>query len=232
LTSIDSELCEEHAEGDMTVFSADVLASMPSLVTLKLSAGDGLGLSARAFNSITAALRNGALQALQTLKFELCMLGGDDIIDFTSALETSGCAQQLMSLGFRRCQFDTERLQALMKPLGRGVFPALRELNLYRNAGITDVGVEALSDALLGASHTYLWSLDLRNVGMGDAGMKDLAFLVHQGRLAQLRKLLIAGNYDVIDRGIHALAGAINDYGLSALKVFSREQRPRASGPL
>jgi len=40
---------------------------------------------------------------------------------------------------------------------------------------------------------------------MGDAGMKDLAFLVHRGRLAQLRKLLIAGNYDVSDRGIDAL---------------------------
>ena len=131
----------------MTVFSAAVLASMPSLVTLKL---DGPVFSARAFNYNTAALRNGALQALQRVELDNLILHHDDITEFADALEHSACARRLVSLRFHNCQVDREGLQALMNPLGRGAFPAFMNLCFCNNPGITDVGIGALAEVLYG----------------------------------------------------------------------------------
>lgn len=215
VTRLEVFLDEESFEADMTVFSSDVLASMPSIVTIKLCADTCSVLGARALESITAALQCGALQALQRLELYIFILSDDDLRDFADVLGQSSCAQRLVSLQFRNCQLTAEGLSALVEPLGRGVLPALKDLCLCGNSRITDLGVGALAEALQGATQTYLWSLDLRNVEMGHAGMEDLAFLVRQGRLEQLRELFIAENSGVSDEGI-----AINEHGLPALTAL------------
>ena len=123
-----------------------------------------------------------------------------------------------MSLSFHDCRVDAADLRALMDSLGRGAFPALKKLCFGGNPRITDVSIGTLAETLHGVTQTYLWSLS--NVGMEDAGMEELAFLVRRGRFVQLRELLIGGNDSVTDQGIDALVGEIDVHGLPALKVL------------
>lgn len=56
---------------------------------------------------------------------------------------------------------------------------------------------------------------------MGDDGMAALTSLVCQGRLKNLEQLRLSENDDITDRGVIALARAINVRGLPMLERFS-----------
>ena len=62
--------------------------------------------------------------------------------------------------------------------------------------------------------------LQLHDVGMGDAGIAALASLVSRDRLEQLEHFYLSHNHAVTNRGIIALAQAIDARGLPLLEHF------------
>jgi len=81
-----------------------------------------------------------------------------------------------------------------------------------------DVGVVAPVEALQQCTETFLDDLDLNEVGMGDKGLKALASLIHRGRFNKLKQLHISYNGAITDRGMIALARAIDACGLPKLE--------------
>lgn len=108
-------------------------------------------------------------------------MGDGDIRDFADASEESGCAKHLVSLTFGACGIGEEGMRVLADLLSRGIFPALKFLNLGQNPNISDVGILALSEGLLKSTQTCLETLFLNHVGLGDEGIAALASLVEQG---------------------------------------------------
>lgn len=147
----------------------------------------------------------------------------DEITDFADALEHSGCAQRLVSLHFPSCYLTPERLQAVVGLLGHGGFPALKELDFSGNRDMRDEEVVSLAEALMGATKTRLWNLNLNNWLMGDEGIAALASVVSQGYFEELRKLSFSHNGDITDEGMTALARAIDVRGLPMLETFAME---------
>jgi hypothetical protein len=88
LTRLD--VCFE-AEG--SVYSANVLAAAPELERVDIASSDEFYVDAAPMHSVTAALRHGALQKLQEVEFDGCLLGDVDLREFIDTLEQSGCVQ-------------------------------------------------------------------------------------------------------------------------------------------
>lgn len=179
---------------------------------------EDIRLSAAPLQSVTTALRNGALRKLQGLSMWSCDMGDGDLRDFMDALELSGVANRLVSLEFINCDFGAEKSQSLADFLSHNTFPALKELQFSCNEGIADAGVMALTGGLLKATQTFLTKLDLSNGRFGDEGMAALASLVNQGRMAQLIVLHIYGNHYMTHRGLIVLARAIDARGMPMLE--------------
>jgi hypothetical protein len=123
-----------------------------------------------------------------------------------------------------------DMVRAVAGPLSRGAFPALRDL-AFSNDDIGDEGVVILAKTLLNANQTCLWSLELIDVGMGDAGVAALASVVQQGRFDELAGLDIHENVDITDQGMTALARAIEARGLPMLSfTLDGFEEMRATG--
>lgn len=148
------------------------------------------------------------------------LLEDEDVIDFADALEHSGCANRFVSLVLKECNVCEEGMCALTASLRRGGFPALKELDLTDNVNMMDEGVEALARALLEASETRLWNLNLTFVRMTDAVVVALASVVSQGHFEELKLFSLTHNDDVTDEGITILARAIDARGLPMLETF------------
>jgi len=201
------------------VFTWNVLKAAPALVRIDIGyAGQTPG--AIALQSITTALRNGALQNLQEVVLRYCDLSGGGVRDLTIALAGSGCAKPLTCLKFIHCNIDADGAQALADVLCQGTFPALNTLDLSANHFLTDGGVVALAEALLKAPQILLTHLSLSDVGMGDEGIAALASLVVQGRLQQLEESSLSRNDGVTKQGSIALAEAIGARGLPVLRAL------------
>jgi len=181
-------------------------------------------LGAVALQSVSMAMRNGALQKLEELELENCTLSDGHVRGFADALKESGCAGRLTALVFVSCRVDVEGVRLLADLFSRGVFPALKCLDLEGNPNISDVGVMALAEALLKSTQTCLKTLGLKNVEMGDEGISTLASLALQGRLEHLTWLDIFENDDLTKQGIITLARAIDARGLPMLEAFAMEE--------
>jgi len=205
---------------DETLIPCTVFMALPTLVELCIDNGTERMLDATALQSVTAALRHGALQRLQKVELTGYDLGAGETGDFMDALEESGCAKRLITLSLFKCGAGADGVQALADLLDGGAFPALQYLCLFQNPGITDAGVVALAEALLKPTQTFWTKLDLTNVGMGDGGMAMLTSLVCQGRLKKLKQSCLPENDGITDRSVIALAGAIDTSGLPMLERF------------
>ena len=105
-------------------------------------------------------------------------------------------------------------------PLRRGAFPALKYLT-FSDGDIGDECVVVLANALLNATETRLWEVNLNRVGMGDAGVVALASVVSQGHFEELKYFCFGRNSDVTDQGMTALARAIDAQGLPMLELIT-----------
>ena len=200
-----------------------VFEAAPALANITIKRLEQTALGVAALRSVSAALRNGALQHLDKLYLQDCTLGDRDIKGFAVALEESGCATRLASLTFASWDagFGLEGVRLLTDLFSRGFFPAMECLDLGENPNITDVGIVALAEALLKSTPTRLGSLVLDGVGMGDEGIAALTSLVDQGRLEKLREFDISDNEDLTEHGIITLARAIGACGLPKLETFA-----------
>lgn len=199
----------------------DVFEAAPALATIDIWSHDQTLLDGVALRAISAALRRGALQNLQELHMQNCIVDDGNLRDLMDALERSGCAARLATLRFAACMVGGEGMRALADLLCENAFPALKKLRVPRNPGIKDVGVVALADALGKATQTSLTHLDLACVNMGDEDIAALASLVSEGHLEQLKVLYLCDNHDVSDQGIITLAQAI---GTDKLEDFRMER--------
>ena len=107
---------------------------------------DSTSHGSTALQTLSVALHHGALKNLQDVYLWKCGLHDGDVVNFMDALEASGVG--------------AEGLCALADLLCRDTFPVLKELRIPHNEGITDVGVMALAEGLLKATHTFLSCLD------------------------------------------------------------------------
>jgi len=219
---------------DVSGFSWNVFEAAPALVKITIKGLEQTALGVAVLRSVSAALRNGALQHLDQLYLQKCTLGDRDIKGFADALEESGCAMRLASLTFASCGVDVEGVRLLTDLFCRGLFPAMECLDLGGNPNISDLGIMALAEALSKSSPACLGSLVLDNVGMGDEGIAALASLVGQGRMEQLREFNIYENAALTQQGICALARAVDARGLPFLETFlinrSTEKAARGIG--
>jgi hypothetical protein len=207
---------------DVAGLSWNVFEAALALARITIKGLDQTALGGvAALRSVSAALRNGALQHLDELYLQNCTLGDRDIKGFAEALEESGCATRLTSLTFASCGVGLEGVRVLTDLVSRGLFPAMECLDLGENPNITDVGIVALAEALLKSAPTRLGSLVLDGVGMGDEGIAALTSLVDQGRLEKLKKFVISDNEDLTEHSIITLARAIGACGLPKLETFS-----------
>jgi hypothetical protein len=200
--------------------SWDVLEAAPARVRVEFWSEDSTSHGSTALQTLSVALHHGALKNLQDVYLWKCGLHDGDVVNFMDALEASGGAKRMEALIFEDSGVGAEGLCALADPLCRDTIPVLKELRIPHNEGITDVGVMALAEGLLKATHTFLTCLDLTNVGMADPGLTALASLVHQGRLEQLKSLRFHTNGAVTDLGIVGLARAIDAGGLPMLETL------------
>jgi Ran GTPase-activating protein (RanGAP) involved in mRNA processing and transport len=116
--------------------------------------------------TLTAALRHGALQNLKSVSLD-CGVHDEDVVDFMDALERSGCAKRMEVLMFAQNGVGAEGLRTLAKLLCRDSYPALKELRIRIDSFNMDAGVMALAEGLLRATHTALRRLDLMEYGDG-----------------------------------------------------------------
>ena len=100
-------------EDDVTVFSWKVFQATPVLVKNEIRSVAIEQLDAAALRFISTALRNGVLPNLQEIALGGCILGDEDIKDFTEALDVSGCAKRLVFLKLSDCNIKAEGLRAL-----------------------------------------------------------------------------------------------------------------------
>ena len=178
---------------DVAGFSYDVREAAPVLERLSIKGPEQTPLGATALRSVSAALRNGALTFFEEVDLRKCTLGDRDIRDFADALEESGCATRLVNLIFVSRGVGVDGIRIMADLICRGIFPALKCLDLPENPNISDVGVVALAEVLMKSTQPCLESLGLKKVGMGDEGIAALASLISQGRLEHLTWLDISG---------------------------------------
>jgi Ran GTPase-activating protein (RanGAP) involved in mRNA processing and transport len=198
-----------------------MLEAAPALVTIVMGCRDQISNGTAALQSITTALRNGALQSLQGVVLVNFDLNVEDVKDFTIALGGVSCAKRLTCLMFINCGLDAVGARVLAAVLSQGCFPALQKLFLSKNPNLTDVGVVALAEALSKTTQTFLTNLNLSDVGMGDEGIGALASLISQGRMEQLEELSLSSNSAVTKQGIIALAKAVDARGLPKLRALN-----------
>jgi hypothetical protein len=203
---------------DVAGFSWNVLAAAPAVKRISIQGSEPTPLGVAALRPVNAALRNGALQELEEVVLRKCALGDGDIREFLDALKESGCAKRLTTLAFLFCEVGVEGIRIAADHIGRGVFSALKILDVGENPNISDVGVLALAEALINSTQTFLTALSLENVGMGDEGISAVASLVSQGRLEHLKTLYISENAALTEQGIITLARAIGAGGLPELR--------------
>lgn len=127
-----------------------MLEAAPSLKTIDIWTGyNAPTLAAAAFQPVIATLYRGiGLRNLQNISVECCALGDAHFCVFVEALEGSGCAERMVSLGFHECGIAAEGVRALANLLRRGGLPALQELSLSDNDGIGDEDIVPLAAAL------------------------------------------------------------------------------------
>lgn len=192
---------------DGGVISCDAIEAAPALVEIRMvSHGySQTTLGGAALQSLNAALRHGALQNLQDVSLLRCGLGRGDFCDFIDALGQSDCSKRLVSLYFEDCGLDASGVCALGDLVARDTFPALEVLGFDVDPRITDVGVIGLAKGLSKATQTFLKSLTLSYVGLGDEGIAALAPLVYEGRLKKLETLNLSNISDVTDWGLVTL---------------------------
>jgi hypothetical protein len=218
------EIMLDENEDDGAVFSWNVLEAAPAVTEIMIASDVNIPNNPHGgtvLQSISAVLRHGAMRNLEGFGLWNCTVDEEDVRDFMDALEKSGCAKRLGILTIYGCGVGVQVVSALADLLSRGVFPALKILDLGKNPNIMDVGVGALTEALLKPTQTFLKELRLTNVGMGEEGISALASLVGQGRLEQLNTLGISGNPALTQEGIVTLARAIDARGLPMLQTFS-----------
>ena len=225
LTNLEFRVDEIH----QTVVSWKVLKAAPALQTIAIEGPKRTQIRVGVMKYVIMALRHGALLNLQKLDLRIYepLEEEEDVTnlpaDFADALEYSFCAKRLVSLRFRNCNLSAEGLRALAGPLRRGAFPALEELYFSGNRDMRDEGVVALAEAMLNAAQTSLRSLDMGNVGTRDAGYATLASVVQQCRFDELYELGISENGGITDKGMTALARAIDTRGLPMLDTFDMQ---------
>lgn len=176
-----------------------------------------------ALQAISAALCHGSLQNIKEVALEACDSDDGVFKNFMGALEESGCAKRLMVLSIGFSSICTEEVRVLADLLCRDALPALEDLSLHGNGGIKDVGVVALAEALEKSTKTFLLNLDLTQVGMADEGLAALSSLIYRGRLEKLQLLRITQNHAITDRGVIALARAVETRGLPMLEYLHVE---------
>jgi len=215
-------------DGGAAFSSWDVFESTPALARMEFVSGEEIAHHGRAaVQTLTAALRHGALQNLKSVSLD-CGVHDEDVFNFMNALESSGCAKLMEVLIFNQSVLGGTGLTALLSLLYRDFFPALKELCLRIDSFNMDTGVAFDMDrivafvvqGLLNATHTNLRRLDLMYMGLGDQGLSFVAHLIHQGRLKQLKYLNLCVNGAVTDQGVIWLARVIDAGGLPMLETF------------
>ena len=208
----------------LTTFDVDVpdgtlnfwkaLVAAPALASIKITSFSGLRA---AWQSLTAALRHGALQELQELSLDGYDVRDGVARDLMDAVEGSGCSKRLvcMSLGM-----TDQVLHAMIDLFRRDNFPALQDLCLYN---ITNEGIAVLAEALLEARQTFLGKFTIHPFGLRDEGFAAVAPLVYHGRFQQLkhREISTRNQAFLTNEGIIPLARAIDSHGLPMLECFS-----------
>lgn len=120
----------------MPIFMIDVLKAAPALKNIYFTGANQTPYGAAALRSLSTALREGTLQHLEKVVLWKCALGDNDIREFAEASEKSGCAKGLVTLSFTVCGFGVEGARIVADLLSRGVFPALKNLDLGKNPKI------------------------------------------------------------------------------------------------
>lgn len=173
------------------------------------------------FQPVIAALHRGVgLRNLEEIKLTFCALGDAHFSNFLDALKSSGCAERMVTLEFSNCGVGAEGARALGDLLRRDGLPALERLDLGGNDGMGDEGVAALASGLGEAPRTMLKLLDLNYTGMGDVGMVALASVIHQGRMQEVEDFNLGEIPGMTDKGLIALARAIDARGLPNVHQF------------
>ena len=219
-------ICPPHLEvldvhiDDEAFPSLEVLEAAPALKKIKF---DSYSMGV-VFQPVIAALHRGiGLQKLQDIHITDCVIGDANFGDFLQALKGSGCADRMMVLSFWNCGIGVEGARALANLLRRDELPALEVLSLIDNAEMGDEGVAALASGLGEAPRTMLTHLDLTYVGMGDVGMTALASVIHQGRMQEIQDLNLGDVPGMTDKGMVALARAIDARGLPKMRLLDME---------
>lgn len=194
--------------------SWDVFEAVPALKRLMTRSYDRRPLGG-ALEAVDAALRHGGLRNLQDFELVCCAVADGTVSDFMGDFKAYGCSERLVCLELHGCDIGLEGVRAVAALISEGAFLALKQLHFVSDVEIRDVGVVALTKALLEATHTLLTSLVLDTVGVGDEGM---VALIDQGRMEQLTKLNLLGNACGTDKGASALARAIEARGQPMLE--------------
>lgn len=166
-----------------------------------------------------------SLQNLQEVALTRCSLGDVNFRRFLEALEDSGCAGRMVDLTIYICDIGLEGARSLAGLLHRDGLPALEKLCLSENE-MQDEGVVALAGALCEAPRTGLLELESADVGLRDEGMAALASLMHRGRMGRTRNIYLSEASGVTDKGIVALARAIDEGGLAKLQQLDLGASP------
>ena len=171
--------------------------------------------------SISKALADGHMPALEVLDFNTSDLHGEAMAWFSQAIEKGRCPR-LQALNLSGANLDAEDIKQLMKAMieSRSVI-CLKTLDLNRNA-FGDVGMVHLAKAIeLGAFD----NLESISVGSCHVGNEGLAALSHAWKRRpscspKLTKLRLNHNA-VRHKGVKTFAGALMAGALPHLQVLS-----------
>lgn len=209
---------------NVTVYDDDALPSLemleaaPALKEIQIHVESD---TTAAFQPVIAALHRGVgLRNLEEIELSHCALGDGLFCDFLEALTSSVCAKRMMNLQFTCCGIGVEGARALANILRGDGLPALKMLALDGNYDMGDEGAAALACGLGEAPRTMLTNLELDEVGMGDGGMVALASVIYQGRMQEMEDVNLSEVPGMTDKGLIALARAINARGLPNVRQF------------
>ena len=222
------DLCPPHLEVlNVTVYddalkspSLEMLEAAPALKKIKIFI-EGDASAGPVIAAVIVALHRGVgLRNLEEISLSFFKLGDGLFCDFLEALKYSVCAERMITLEFDSCDIGAEGARALANIIRGDGLPALKKLSLGGNSHMGEEGVAALACGLGEAPRTMLTCLELDEMGMGDGGIVALASVIYQGRMQEMEEFNLSEVPDLTDKGLIALARAINARGLPNVRHF------------
>lgn len=145
------------------------------------------GLKADLFQALSSTLRSDALPCLENLSLRRTPISTEVLATLLEGLAQSMCAYTLRCLILSECGLRAEGAKVLGLAIERDFLPSLQKLDMSSNSKLGNDGVTYLTQGLQVSSLTELTDLNLKDVGMDDAGCKFLADAIHSGALGKTR---------------------------------------------